>query len=478
MRVGPCSEPRPCTGRTLCYYSGVKITQRLAEFVASAQSETIPPTARDQARRALLDTLGVTLAGSREDASRIAADLVREQRGAGEAAVFGHGFSATASEAALVNGVSAHALDFDDVSMSMRGHPSVPLMPAVLALGEKLASSGREVIDAFVLGFEVECKLGLVIGASHYALGWHATSTFGTLGAAAACARLLQLDAERTRTALGIAASLASGVRRNFGSVTKPLHAGWAARNGVVAATLAERGFTGDAEALEGESGFLRAASGGGRLNSRALSRLGDPWKILSPGIGVKLYPCCYATHRAIDAALDIRTAGGPHYSNIGRVQVTVSGGTLMPLRRTLPSTGLEGKFSMEYCIAATLIDGRIGLASFTDQAVQRPEVMKLMKRIAVIEERRRAQFPIGGRAIVSVDTFGKINHTRVVETPRGDPQNPLSWEELCEKFRDCAVAVLPPRGVEEAIETIGALDKLEDVGRLAGVLSPEAVHA
>ena len=232
--------------------------------------------------------------------------MVREQGGSTEASVFGHGFGAPAGEAALVNGTSAHALDFDDVNMSMRGHPSVPLLPAVLALGEKIGSSGRELIDAFVLGFEVECKLGRVIGAAHYALGWHATSTLGTLGAAAACARLLRLDMERTQIALGIAASLASGVRQNFGTMTKPLHAGWAARNGVIAATLADRGFTADSAAIEGESGLLHAASGGARLNSRALASLGDPWEIVSPGIGVKLYPCCYATHRAIDAALEI----------------------------------------------------------------------------------------------------------------------------------------------------------------------------
>ncbi len=312
--------------------------------------------------------------------------------------------------------------------MSMRGHPSVPLLPAVLALGEKLDSSGSEVIDAFVLGFEVECKLGRVIGAPHYALGWHATSTLGTLGAAAACARLLRLDADQTQTALGIAASLASGVRQNFGTMTKPLHAGWAAHNGVIAATLAGRGFTADSAALEGESGLLSAASGDARLNSRALSRLGDPWEIVSPGIGVKLYPCCYATHRAIDAALEIVASDGPHHSNIESVEVTVSRGTLMPLQKPLPATGLEGKFSMEYCIAAALADGRVGLATFTDDAVRRPDLRKLMKRVVVREERRAGAFPIGGRALVSVDTSGKVNHARVVETPKGDPQNPLSW--------------------------------------------------
>jgi 2-methylcitrate dehydratase PrpD len=456
----------------------VKITRRLAEFVATTPSSGILFEAREQARRAFLDTLGVMLAGSREDAARIAADMVRDQGGSTEASVFGHGFAAPAGEAALVNGTCAHALDFDDVNMSMRGHPSVPLVPAILALGEKVGSRGREVIDAFVLGFEVECKLGRLIGASHYALGWHATSTLGTLGAASACARLLQLEADQTRNALAIAASLASGIRQNFGTMTKPLHAGWAARNGVIATTLADRGFTADSAALEGESGLLRAASGGARLISRSLARLGDPWEIVSPGIGVKLYPCCYATHRAIDAALEIVAAGGLRHSDIERIEVTVSRGTVMPLRKGLPSTGLEGKFSMEYCIAAALADGHIGLATFTDEAVRRPDLRKLMKRVAVREERRAAAFPIGGRAVVSVDTSGNVNHTRVVETPKGDPQNPLTWDELGDKFRDCAGAVLPGSAIEKAIETVAALEEIENIKWLVSVLTPELVHA
>ena len=192
--------------------------------------------------------------------------------------------------------------------MNMRGHPSVPLLPAVLAVGEKLGSSGRELVEAFVLGFEVECKLGRAIGGPHYALGWHATSTFGTIGAAAACSRLMRLDIGRTQTALAVAASLSSGLRQNFGTMTKPLHAGWAAHNGIVAAALAQRGITADAAALEGQSGFFRAMSGGAEYDPTAAVRdLGEPWEIVDPGVGVKLYPCCYATHRAVDAALAIK---------------------------------------------------------------------------------------------------------------------------------------------------------------------------
>ena len=213
--------------------------------------------------------------------------------------------------------------------MDIRAFPS---SPAVVALGEKLGSSGREVIDAFVLGFEVQCKVGRMISGPHYELGWHPTSTFGTLGAAAACARLMRLDANQTQAALGVAASLASGARRNFGSMTKPLHAGWAARNGVVAAELASRGFTADAEALEAPDGWLNAASGGASFDASCLKTLGDPWEIESPGIGVKLYPCCYFTHLSIDAALQLRESLGGDAADIQSIGVSVSPGTMMVL--------------------------------------------------------------------------------------------------------------------------------------------------
>jgi 2-methylcitrate dehydratase PrpD len=460
----------------LCYHAAVKITQRLAEFVACTPSGGIPTDAREQARRAFLDTIGVTLAGSREDASRIAAEIAREQGGVEDASVLGHGFRAPATEAALINGTSAHALDFDDVSMSMRGHPSVPLVPAVLAFSEKLGCSGRDVIDAFIVGFEVECKVGRLIGAPHYALGWHPTATFGTLGAASACARLLRLDPQRTRSALGIAASLASGARRNFGSMTKPLHAGWAARNGVVAATLAGRGFTADDEALEAPDGWLHAASGGTSVDPSPLERIGAPWEIVSPGIGVKLYPCCYFTHLPIDAALQIRPEVAPHLDQIDGVRVSVSPGTMMVLRKEPPQTGLEGKFSMEYVVAAALADGEVSLATFTDVAVARPNLTELTSRVRVAEDGPPSNAPIGGSAVVEA-TFrdrDPVTSPRL-EVPRGDPQNPLSWAQLADKFRRCAKPAIDPVQVERAIGLIETTDDLANIRELTETLTVES---
>ncbi len=401
--------------------------------------------------------------------------MAREQGGACEATVFGHRFRTPATEAALVNGTSGHALDFDDVSMSMRGHPSVPVVPAVIALGEKLGSSGREVSEAFVLGFEIECKVGRLIGAPHYALGWHPTSTFGTLGATAASARLLQLDADRTQAAIGIGASLASGARRNFGSMTKPLHAGWAARNGVVAAGLAARGFTADAMTLEAEDGWLHAASGGAQFDPSAIGRLGDPWEILSPGIGVKLYPCCYFTHLSIDASLSIAPAINGHSASVERVDVSVSPGTTMVLRKTLPASGLEGKFSLEYCVAAALGDGAVTLGTFTDEAIVRPDARQLMKLVRVSEDGPPASDPMGGSAQVTVRFRDREPvQSECAEIPRGDPRNPLSWEQLSAKFRDCAIPAMPDERIDRVIRMIDTLDELEDIRDLIRAMDAE----
>ena len=457
----------------------MKITERLAEFVASTPTAVIPPDAREQARRAVLDTLGVMLAGSREEASTKVAAFVREQGAAEEAAVLGHDFRAPANAAALVNGTSAHALDFDDVSVTMRGHPSVPLLPAVLALAEKLGSSGSELTDAFVLGFEVECKLGSMIGGPHYALGWHPTATFGTLGAAAASARLLGLDVDGTRTTLGIAASLASGARRNFGSMTKPLHAGWAAHNGLTAATLASRGFTADDEALEAPDGWLHAASGGAPIDRSPIERLGAPWEILSPGIDVKLYPCCYFTHLSIDAALEISADIGKRSAGIESIRVSVSPGTMMVLRKEPPQTGLEGKFSLEYCVAAALVDSDVSLASFEDSAVARPDVRALMNRVRVTEDGPAAATPIGGSAVVTVAfDDGEPISSRRVDIPRGAPQNPLSWSQLAQKFRDCAKPNLNGSQGEAAIQLIQNLDDVPNVRKLVAAFRTDPVHA
>jgi 2-methylcitrate dehydratase PrpD len=279
--------------------------------------------------------------------------------------------------------------------------------------------------------------------------------------------------------ALGIAASLAGGLQQNFGTMTKPLHAGWAARSGVVAAELAGRGFTADPRALEGESGqtparpggFLRAMSGGAEVDLEPLAALGDPFEITSSGIGVKLYPCCYAVHRSLDAALDLRARHRIDAGSIARIEVEVSRGALLPLREEPPATGLEGKFSLQYCLAVALSDGRVGLASFRDEAVRRPTVRELMAKVEAREGAEPGAFPIGGHAEVRIALKDGSEHSLRVDIPRGDPSRPLPWDELAEKFRDCAATVLPSQVIERTLRLVERLEELPEVGRLTETL-------
>jgi len=445
------------------------VTEKLAQFVVGTDHDSLPEEVVTAAKRAVLDTLAVTIAGCGEEAAAIITAYVRELGAAAEAGVVGSGFQTAASEAALANGTLAHALDYDDVSMSMLGHPSAPLLPAVLALAEKTGAPGKDVIVAFLVGFEVECKVGSAIGASHYARGWHPTATLGTLGAATACAKLLRSDLAATRAALGIATSLAGGTRQNFGTMSKPLHAGIAARNGVMAASLAARGFTADASIIEAPLGFLHLFGVGDHDAEKAMASLGQPFDIISPGIGVKLYPCCYESHRALDAVLQLQKEANIELRRIARVEARLSRGTAIPLIHHRPQTGLEGKFSMEYCLAAALLDGRIDLASFSDEAVQRPQAQELLRRVEMVEEEQGQ--PIVGPATVTVILDDGSQHSRRVETPGGDPKAPLTWEELVAKYKDCAAGILPDAATARSVEIIADLEAAADVGELMGIV-------
>lgn len=448
------------------------LTETLARFVAETRYDDIPDEARTLARQAILDTLGVALAGSREEVGRIVAELAAEAGGVPEAGVLGMPLRVPAAEAALVNGTFGHALDYDDVSLSMVGHPSVPLLPGLLALGEKLHASGRQLIEAFVLGFEVECKIGHGLGPSHYARGWHATSTLGSLGAAAACGRLIGLDVEGMRMALGIATSLASGSRQNFGSMTKPLHAGHAARNGLLAALLAGRGFTADRDILDSPLGFGSLFAPEGDWDPEVVvAHLADPWDIVSPGIIVKKYPCCFAAHCALDAVLEVMDGAPIAPQDVEQVEVSIPTGAAQPLIHSRPQTGLEGKFSLEYCLAAALLDGGVRLASFTDQAVQRPEAQALLRRVRPSQGPGEAHRVLGGYARVAVVLKDGTRLETQVDHPRGSPQAPLSREELAGKYRDCAAIALPEGAVEQSLRLLSDLESLDDVSELMGVV-------
>src|SRR5262245_14027271 len=280
-------------------------TTRLADFAVSTRLADCPAAALTAVRRAALDTIGVTLAGAGEPVARVVRRAVRAEGTVPLCTVMGTRLRAGATAAALANGVAGHAHDFDDTNFALLGHPSVPLLSTLLAVGESEMADGRALVLGYVIGFEIDVALGTALNPDHYTRGWHATASIGTLGCAAAAARLMGLDVVQTRHALAIAASHASGLKENFGSMTKPYHAGHAARSGILAAQLAREGLTASETALEGRQGYA-AAFGGSHAVDRALDGLGRTWQLLVSGIAVKPYPSCALTHSAIDALIDL----------------------------------------------------------------------------------------------------------------------------------------------------------------------------
>jgi 2-methylcitrate dehydratase PrpD len=416
------------------------ITESIARFAAETDLEHAPPELRERALRAVIDTVGVAIA-AREDAGfRALQRTLEADLAPGRATVLPTGASTTAPDAALLNGLASHALDYDDVAHPVYGHPSVALIPALLAVAEDRGASGAELLDAYVIGFEVICAVaaGLPI-RPHYSKGWHSTATAGVLAATAGVCRLMGLPAGSVRHALGIAASMASGSRQNFGTMTKPLHPGLSSRSAVLAARLAANGFTADVNQLESPLGFF--AMYGVDSDPEAVQRqLAKRWSLIDDGINVKKYPCCYNTHRTADAALALAPRVRPELDAVTGITVTVEPGGGDPLIRHRPVTGLEAKFSAEYVVAASLIDGRLSLASFTDAAVLRPEAQQLLRKV---ELRDAATPPFGEESFdyaysaVEVATASGVYRERV-DVPRGDARLPLTDAELDDKFRDC----------------------------------------
>ena len=442
---------------------------RLAEFVAGA---TMPAAARERAIAAFLDTVGVALAGSVEPAARIVQRVVAAEGGAPKCRVFGTGLSTSPSGAALANGTAAHALDYDDMFFITLAHPSAPLVTAALAAGELVGASGRAVLEGYVVGFELEAVLGRALNPAHYQRGWHCTSTLGTVGAAAAVARILQLDPEATLRTLSIAASEASGLKENFGTMVKPLHAGLAARSAVLAALLAREGFTASDRALDGDQGMLTAMDGSERTLDRAAEPLGQRWEILETGITVKLYPSCAATHPPLDALLDLRRRYGFRPEEVARVEVAVDEMTPTVLIYDRPTTGLEGKFSLQLCAAAAVVDGRVGIDTFEDAHLADPRIQEVRSRVTMrVDPTLGRDAPALTQAHVAVHLLdGRILEQRA-EGARGYPERPPSVEELETKFRSCAARALPEPAVDRALAALRALDTLDDIREATGVL-------
>jgi len=461
----------------------METTKKLAEFIAKTKFDDIPKEAVYGAKQAFLDTIGVALGGSITPQAEIVIGMVRENRGQPKAVVIGGGFRTSAAEAALANGTSAHALDYDDTHGFVLGHPSTYLVPAVIAIGEETQVTGAEAIEAYIIGLEAAAGLGRCLTTGHYNKGWHATATIGVLGSAVAASKILKLSVDQTRMALGIAASSAAGLKQNFGTMTKPLHAGNAARNGIVAAILAKRGFTADKNILESQFGFCALYSKDDKYYLEKITeRFGKPFAISSPGINVKPYPSCRRTHAAIGAMLEIVNKHNLSPEEFGEIEVRVDPSTLKVLIHSNAQSGLEGKFSMEFCMAIAILDKHVGLRQFTDEKVLNPQTQELMKKVKMIPDSTLA-FPSKPKdeehnpAILRIKMKNGQEFHQHVLFPKGNPAAPLSREELLLKYRDCAEQVLARDAIEKSINLIDGLEKVQNLNDLADVLMQQKLN-
>jgi 2-methylcitrate dehydratase PrpD len=436
-------------------------TARLAEFVVKTTLRDCPDGAVVQVRRAALDTLGVMLAGAAEPAAASVRAVARAEGGAPLCTVLGTTLRTAPTWAALANGTAGHAHDYDDTNFALLGHPSAPLLAAALAAAEAEPADGAGVVLGYLIGFEVSATLGAALNPDHYTRGWHATASIGTLGCAAAAASVLGLEPGQTRHALGIAASLASGLKENFGSMTKPFHAGHAARNGVFAALVAREGLTASDSALEGRQGYAAAFSATA-LPPDVFDALGQRWQILTSGIAVKPYPSCALTHSAIDALLELRARHGLGAEQVAEIEVGVNRVVPDVLRHHAPTNGLERKFSMEYCAAAALATGHVDLGSFDDGPVADPGTGALMARVRMVVD---PTLPDGLSEHAWTRVTVRLRDGRALASPprgaSGHPDQPLSDAQLRAKFMACAGPVL---GADEADGVAAQLDHLEDI--------------
>lgn len=435
------------------------VEETLGSFVASLSYARIPDRVRDTARRAVLDTVGVTIAGTTADAGAIAsttAGVAPDSTAVGT--ILGLSGEQRPAERALRVGVASHALDYDDLCWGMDGHPSVTLVPPLFALADEADASGEDLLTAYVAGFEVECALAGPVSPDHYEAGWHATATFGAFGAAAATASLLDLTAEQARHALNVAASTPAGLKRNFGSMTKPLHAGLCSRSGVTATLLARNGFTADAAALSGERGFWDLY---GPSERDPFEFDAEVWALDDHGIHVKYYPCCYFTHTSIAATRALVTEHDVEPRDIERIDVRASRGAADALHHADPQTGLEAKFSMEYAVACGAARDRVGLDAFEDDRVDDPTVQRVRERVdfAVDESLPYDSHEAFVRLETADDTV-----ERTQTNPPGTYDDPLTDAELRQKFTECARRTLSADVVDSLADTLETIDEYDSV--------------
>lgn len=443
-------------------------TRTIARFIVETPAESIPSEALDSIRWSCFDAVGVALAGSTQPVGQIIQGNAKARGGNPEATVLGAGFRTSATEAALANGTMAHALDYDDFGSF--GHPTVGIFPALMAAAELKGASGKELLEAYAIGFEVGYGLNKDGNYNQYERGFHSTAVFGTIAAAAGCARLLGLNVEQTMNALGIAVSEASGIGRNNGTMVKPLHAGLAARGGITAALLAQQGLTAAPDIFEAKQGFAETFLGDGRYDfRRIIDALGNPFRHHT-SVLIKKYPCCGSNHSALDAVLGLIHEHDITYDDVEKVEVQAMKYTSPVLRYPDPPTGLNAKFSIHHTVGAAIRDGEVRIEHFTDECARSPEMQEARSKVHAEVMARwdpRFMYPEGDVNPVVMHLKDGRTLSKAVDRHEllGSPRNRWSEESLQGKFRSNASRVLADENsVNRALETWFRLDTVAKI--------------
>jgi len=460
-------------------------TRAVVDFIASTTFNDIPSDALTIGRRCIADGVAVMLAGSTTHASEILRAQVREDGSRAEAATVGRdSFQTRAASAALLNATSGHAHDYDDTQLSTAAdrifglltHPTIPPLAASMALGERLGVPGRTMVEAFLVGFEVECKIADAIKPTHYKQGFHTSGTIGAFGAMGAAAKLLKLNRDQIAHAVGITASMSGGIRVSFGTMTKPLHVGRAAFNGVTAAELAAKGFTSGADALDGQWGFFQV-TGGGFDKERVVGALGNPWTIVSPGVSIKPYPCGCLGHPTMDAMLALVTKYDIKPEQIKKIRLRAGSNILNPLRYKMATTELEAKFCPPFMLSAIALRRKAGVNEFSDEFVRSAAVQAMMRKAETIfDQEIENQGFARMLSIVEVETEDGRLLTQESGPYRGGPERPFTREELRDKFMECGSLVLPQERLAAIFERIEHFEQIGRVGEFTSMLIAPAL--
>jgi 2-methylcitrate dehydratase PrpD len=451
------------------------VLEQIAERIVSFDLKAITPQAIMLSRTAIIDTLGVTLAGAIEPCTTNLLRTPGVASAPGICTIFGTAQKTSALDATFINGTASHALDYDDFSQPMGGHQSAPLVAPLMAIAEERGASGLELLQSYVVGIETEIRLARAVNFYHYDKGWHPTATLGVFGAAAAAGHLLKLNAKKQAIALAIAASFASGIKANFGTMVKPLHVGQCARNGLLAVLMADAGYDANPEALEHHQGFFNAFNGEGNYDASLIfENWANPLEVLSPSMGLKQFACCGSTHPAVTMALQLRQQETFSPQDIEKVDI-------MPHRRRLPHTNnpdpqtpLAAKFSVQYAVARALVDGAVRLDDFEGEAHFDSKVRAIMAKTTAtphpdMPDDSPDQF--GAEVIVALKD-GRTVSRRINSLVGRGGDYPLTSDELWEKFNDCAKRVLPANDIAALFAKLEKLEQIKNIRELTPFLA------